>query len=69
MLTETQLNTFIDYFEDQNRLSRLGLSGVGIACGFQVTPKFTIDKTAVSSIEITQGVAVTTDGDLIQFLI
>nr|BFF39759.1 hypothetical protein BACY1_15640 [Tenacibaculum mesophilum] len=67
VLTETQLNTFIDYFEDQNRLSRLGLSGVGIACGFQVTPKFTIDKTAVSSIEITQGVAVTTDGDLIQF--
>ncbi|MHC9089478.1 hypothetical protein ACXIHB_12270 [Tenacibaculum sp. IMCC1] len=67
VLTETQLNTFIDYFEDQNRLSRLGLSGVGIACGFQVTPKFTTDKTAVSSIEITQGAAVTTDGDLIQF--
>ncbi|MDE1206203.1 hypothetical protein [Tenacibaculum larymnensis] len=67
VLTETQLNTFIDYFEDQNRLSRLGLSGVGIACGFEVTPKFTIDKTAVSSIEITQGTAVTTDGDLIQF--
>lgn len=67
VLTETQLNTFIDYFDDQNRLSRLGLSGVGIACGFEVTPKFTIDKTAVSSIEITQGTAVTTDGDLVQF--
>ncbi|MGG6229318.1 PKD domain-containing protein [Tenacibaculum sp. SDUM215027] len=67
VLTETQLNTFIDYFDDQNRLSRLGLSGVGIACGFGVTPKFTIDKTAVSSIEITQGTAVTTDGDLVQF--
>ena len=67
VLTETQLNTFIDYFDDQNRLSRLGLSGVGIACGFEVTPKFTIDKTAVSGIEITQGTAVTTDGDLVQF--
>lgn len=67
VLTETQLNTFIDYFDDQNRLSRLGLSGVGIACGFEVTPNFNIDKTAITSIDITQGTAVTTDGDLVQF--
>jgi hypothetical protein len=67
VLTETQLNTFIDYFDDQNRLSRLGLSGVGLVCGFKVTPQFTIDKAAVTSIEITQGTSVTTDGDLVQF--
>ncbi|WGH74155.1 hypothetical protein P8625_08475 [Tenacibaculum tangerinum] len=67
VLTETQLNTFIDYFDDQNRLSRLGLSGVGIACGFEVTPKFNADKTAVNGIQISQGTAVTTDGDLVQF--
>ncbi|MEE4000775.1 hypothetical protein V1T75_10535 [Tenacibaculum sp. FZY0031] len=67
VLTETQLNAFIDYFDDQNRLSRLGLSGVGLVCGFKVIPKFTIDKTAVTSIEILQGASVTTDGDLVQF--
>ncbi|AZJ34844.1 hypothetical protein [Tenacibaculum singaporense] len=67
VLTETQLNTFIDYFDDQNRLSRLGLSGVGLACGFKVTPQLTIDKAAITSIEITQGTSVTTDGDLVQF--
>ncbi|WP_431166554.1 hypothetical protein [Tenacibaculum halocynthiae] len=67
VLTEKQLNTFIDYFEDQNRLSRLGLSGVGLVCGFEVLPQFNVDKKAVTSIEITQGVAVTTDGDLVQF--
>lgn len=34
-LTEGQLNEFIDYFEDQDRLSRTRLSGVGVVCGFQ----------------------------------
>ncbi|MBO9690455.1 PKD domain-containing protein [Chryseobacterium sp.] len=34
-LTEGQLNEFIDYFEDQDRLSRTRLNGVGIVCGFQ----------------------------------
>ncbi len=67
VLTEKQLNTFIDYFDDQDRLSRLGLSGVGLVCGFEVTPEFNTDKTAVTSIKITQGTAVTTDGDLVQF--
>lgn len=67
VLTEKQLNAFIDYFDDQDRLSRLGLSGVGLVCGFKVAPQFNVDKTAVKSIEITQGTAVTTDGDLVQF--
>lgn len=35
VLTEGQLNEFIDYFEDQDRLSRTHLSGVGVACGFK----------------------------------
>ncbi|WP_326984360.1 PKD domain-containing protein [Chryseobacterium sp. MYb264] len=34
-LTDGQLNEFIDYFEDQDRMSRTRLSGVGIVCGFQ----------------------------------
>ena len=35
VLTEAQLNEFLDYFEDQDRMSRIGLSGVGIVCGFK----------------------------------
>ncbi len=35
VLTEGQLNEFIDYFEDQDKLSRTHLSGVGVACGFK----------------------------------
>lgn len=67
VLTEKQLNAFIDYFDDQDRLSRVGLSGVGLACGFKVIPLFNSDKTAAISLTISQGTAVTTDGDYIQF--
>jgi len=35
VLTEGQLNEFIDYFEDQDRLSRTRLSGAGVVCGFR----------------------------------
>ncbi|MEC3874303.1 Ig-like domain-containing protein [Chryseobacterium salviniae] len=35
VLTEGQLNEFLDYFEDQDRLSRTHLSGVGVASGFK----------------------------------
>ncbi|MCG6187828.1 PKD domain-containing protein [Maribellus maritimus] len=60
VLTKDQLNSFINYFEDQDRLSRILLSGVGIVCGFNL--KFNASK---PSITITQGAGVTTDGDLI----
>lgn len=63
VLTATQLNDFLDYFEDQDRLSRILLSGVGIVCGFSVKLNSTKAKTTVT---ISQGAGVTTDGDLIQ---
>lgn len=59
VLTKDQLNEFISYFEDQDRMSRVFLHGVGVVCGLilkDITKK---------SITITQGVGVTTDGDLI----
>lgn len=59
-LTDGQLNEFIDYFEDQDRLSRTRLSGVGVVCGFK-SESLDLDATLV----ITQGAGVTTDGDLI----
>lgn len=75
-LTEGQLNEFIDYFEDQDRLSRTRLSGVGVVCGFRSTyidvilqPEATLEKkpggVELDTIAITQGSGVTTDGDLI----
>jgi hypothetical protein len=79
-LTEGQLNEFIDYFEDQDRLSRTRLNGVGVGCGFQsalgsdINTKALMGKISqgkelgvdnLNAIVITQGVGVTTDGDLI----
>ena len=33
VLTEGNLNEVVDFFDDQDRLSRIYLSGVGIVCG------------------------------------
>jgi hypothetical protein len=59
VLTKDQLNGFISYFEDQDRMTRAFLHGVGTVCGLNL--KDITEK----SITITQGVGVTTDGDLI----
>ena len=61
VLTKDQLNEFINYFEDQDRMSRIFLTGVGVICGF----KLSFDASD-SSITITQGTGITTDGDLIK---
>ncbi|MDO7174058.1 hypothetical protein [Mariniflexile sp. AS56] len=60
VLTKGQLNEFLDYFEDQDHLSRIALSGVGIVCGFKL-----IFNTALKQISISKGYGVTTDGDLL----
>ena len=61
VLTHYQLNETIDYFSDQDRLSRVFLTGTGVACGFgiSITP-------TNNAITITQGTGITTDGDLIK---
>ena len=61
MLTHYQLNETIDYFDDQNRLDRIFLTGTGIACGFKVSTNADYD-----TVTITQGTGITTDGDLIK---
>mmetsp|Transcript_29734 Transcript_29734/g.39560 ORF Transcript_29734/g.39560 Transcript_29734/m.39560 type:complete len:1251 (+) Transcript_29734:150-3902(+) len=63
LLSHTDLNEVIDYFEDQDRLSRICLSGVGIVCGFK--PTFI---TGSNTLAISQGSGITTDGDLVHFL-
>ena len=61
VLTAAQLNDVIDHFECQDRMARICLSGVGIVCGLEVR------YTESSSIALTKGCAVTTDGDLISY--
>lgn len=56
VLTEVQLNEIIDFFEDQHRITRTCLIGTGIVCGLHL-------KRDANSISLSEGVAVTTDGD------
>lgn len=59
VLTEGNLNEVVDFFDDQDRLSRIYLSGVGIVCGLY--PAYDESQKTIS---ITQGTGITTDGDL-----
>lgn len=59
LLTHEQLNKFIRYFEDQDRLTRTCLIGVGLVCGLSA-------KFKSNTLTIAQGCAVTTDGDLLK---
>ncbi|EON78225.1 hypothetical protein ADIS_1422 [Lunatimonas lonarensis] len=62
VLTHTQLNESIAFFEDQDRLTRIGLIGVGIVNGLAVSMR---QEGVQRFIEISQGYGITTDGDLI----
>lgn len=62
VLTHTQLNETIAYFEDQNRLSRVALTGVGIIHGLTIAKRAT---ETGDQFVVHQGVGITTDGDLI----
>ena len=54
VLTHNNLNKLVNYFEDQDRLTRIHLSGVGIGGGMNIT-SFGNDH-----IEIGQGFGITT---------
>src|SRR2546423_14089453 len=58
VLTDKQLNSVADYFDDQTRLTRVQLLGVGIVCGLR--PSVLNDL-----VRLSKGVGVTTDGDLL----
>ena len=58
VLTSTQLNDLTEYLEEQDRLSRRALSGIGVVCGFQVDAEG-------GAVAISKGVAVTSEGFLI----
>ncbi|MFH1027048.1 MAG: hypothetical protein V1791_03505, partial [Pseudomonadota bacterium] len=59
VLTHDQLNSVADYLDDQSRLTRTTLLGVGIACGLRVARQG-------DNITLSRGVGVTSDGDLLR---
>jgi hypothetical protein len=58
VLTHDQLNDLADYLDDQDRLTRVALLGVGIVCGLRVAR---LD----GAVVVTRGVGVTTQGDVL----
>lgn len=61
VLTHFQLNETIDFFDDQNRIQNVFLTGTGIACGFKVSTNADYDRVVISL-----GTAITTDGDILK---
>ncbi|MGQ8364227.1 hypothetical protein [Glaciecola sp. 1036] len=57
VLTDSQLNSITDYLDDQTRLTRTALSGVGIIEGLVVSATNT-------QCSLSKGVGITRDGDL-----
>jgi len=58
VLTSRQLNDLTEYLEQQDRLSRRTLTGIGVVCGFEVDAQG-------GTVSIGKGVAVTSEGYLI----
>ena len=58
VLTEAQLNSVVDYLDDQGRLTRTQLLGIGIVGGLAVAA-------GREGLRIAKGVGVTSDGDLL----
>ncbi|MGS0758401.1 hypothetical protein ACVBEH_29050, partial [Roseateles sp. GG27B] len=62
VLTHGQLNSVSDYLDDQLRLGRVLLDGVGLVAGLQVAQQG--DASGSPSVRISAGFGVSTDGDL-----
>ncbi len=60
VLTSDNLNDLFGYLDEQGRLTRANLSGIGIVCGLEI-----IAAADGSSIKITKGVGVTSSGYLV----
>ncbi|MFA5245162.1 MAG: PKD domain-containing protein [Pedobacter sp.] len=62
LLSSEHLNQLFEYLEEQGRLSRTNLIGIGIVCGLELQPS-----ADGKSINITKGCGVTSEGYLISF--
>jgi hypothetical protein len=64
VLTHTQLNELFNYLDNQNRLTRCRLIGIGIVCGLDVEAPATVDETTIP-IKISAGIGITSEGYLV----
>jgi PKD repeat protein len=62
VLTSSNLNDMFSYLDEQERLTRTNLIGVGIVCGLEVTTN-----TSGTQLTISQGCGITSGGYLITF--
>ncbi|MEO7997024.1 MAG: hypothetical protein ABI852_06240 [Gemmatimonadaceae bacterium] len=60
VLTHAQLNSVSNYADDQTRLTRVQLLGIGIVSGLQVSANG-------GKVTVSRGVGVTSDGDIVSF--
>ncbi len=66
VLTHSQLNDTVKYLEEQDRLTRSGLIGIGIVCGFELKYVTKADSDAgKDTLGISAGVGITSEGYLI----
>jgi|GEM_PF-5163873 len=70
VLTSAQLNDLVIYLDEQNRLTRTKLVGVGVMCGlvpsFAPNPLVPPGPSIPGTISVTTGAGVTTEGYLLQ---
>ncbi|OUL35161.1 hypothetical protein [Nostoc sp. 106C] len=59
VLTKDDLNHLVNYLDEQNRLTRAYLIGVGIVCGLEVSSTY---ETAQAQIQISAGCGITSEG-------
>jgi len=60
VLTSGHLNDIVNYLDEQERLTRANLIGIGITCGLKIT----FDKTTMT-IHVSKGAGVTSKGYLV----
>ncbi len=60
VLTSTQLNSLVNYLDQQNRLTRTRLIGMGVVCGLELS-----HDPATDEITISKGTGITSEGYLI----
>ncbi len=66
LLTNVQLNQLRQYLDEQNRLTRIRLVGMGIVCGLTAETEGMDDAGEAGMINLSRGYGVTSDGYLIE---
>lgn len=62
VLTHSQLNELFEYLDDQSRLTRCKLIGIGIVCGLDVSAPATNGDGVSVPIKISGGIGITSEG-------